>query len=349
MDRLRRVAATAPVPVSVALGHGADAVLAELRADARVDVTASPRHATVLVVAGHVPEAAVAALGRVHDQVPAPRATVVVDGDPARLDLPAATATTRAALVDELVRVHAAVVTGQRHDSPVGPADNPVDWQGIGPHGQGGEGMMGGVPWGRPMAMPPTAGRDGLALDRLALVVGPFLAVLPPMLEVEVGLQGDVLEDVELRTVPPDPHAPTPPPTAVDSGLVALAELLALVGLGALATTAARLARTPDRRVEDVAALRHRLDRPWGLRLGTDDLGRLDLPGVAPDPTDRWRDWLASAASTAVGDTHHAPGPVATDEVASQLVGMEVGHAVLTLVTLRPQLAASAVAPAVSS
>lgn len=30
---------------------------------------------------------------------------------------------------------------------PRGPATAPVDWKGVGPHGQGGEGMMGHAVW----------------------------------------------------------------------------------------------------------------------------------------------------------------------------------------------------------
>lgn len=350
-DRLRDLAATAPVPVFIAVGHGADPVLADLRASDRVEVVVSPRQATVMVVAGHVPVAMTAALGRVHDQVQAPRGTVVVGDDPARLDLPWATRSSRRDLVEDLVAVHRAVVDGERSDPIVGLPENLVEWKGVGPHGQGGEGMMGGVPWGRPMAMPPTMGRDGLALDRLSLELGPFLAGLPPMVELEVGLQGDVLEAVTLRVIPPEPDAPgmhsTADPADVDPDLVALGELLAMAGLGAMATACARLARRSDRRVEDIAALRRRLDRSWGLRVATDGIGPIDLPAVDREATDRWRAWLSSASIAVTGDPRRVVQPLVLADVAEQMVGMEVGQAMLTLATLRPEVAASAFRPVV--
>lgn len=346
MGSVRRWAAAAPVPVFVAVGHGGDPVLACMRAADGIDVVASPRHATVLVVVGHIPSAAIAPLHRVHDQVPGPRAVVVVDGEPAEIGLAAATASTPPRLVDDLLELHSAVVAGQHSEPAVGASDNPVPWQGVGPHDQGGEGMMGGVPWGRPMAMPPVTGRDGLALDRLSLVLGPFLSGLPPVLEVEVGLQGDVLEEVTLRSIPSDVGAPTPTTTFdVDPNLIALAELLSLAGLDALATTAARLATAQTRRVEDVADLRRRIDQPWGLRMTTDGLGALELEGVARTATSRWQSWLESAVVASVGDERRAIRAVSLDDLADQLVGMEVGQALLTLATLRPVLAASTARP----
>lgn len=345
MGFVRRWAAAAPVPVFVAAGHGAGPVLAGLRAADGIDVVASPRHATVLVVVGHVPSAAIAALHQVHDQVPGPRAVVVVDGEPARLDLPAATGSTRARLVGDLVGLHGAVVTGQHSEPAIGASDSPVQWQGVGPHGQGGEGMMGGVPWGRPMAMPPMTGRDGLALDRLSLVLGPFLGGLPPLLEMEVGLQGDVLEEVTLHGVPPEADALPAITPDIDPDLVALAELLAMAGLGALAVSAARMATAPARRVEDIADLRRRIDQPWGLRMATDGVGILELPGVAPTATGRWQAWLESAAIASVGDERHATQAISLNDLADQLVGMEIGQSLLTLATLRPELAASTARP----
>ena len=72
-DWLDRLADAAPVPVVVARGLGGHAAVARLRADARVRVVASPRHATVLVVTGAIPHGHLDALAHVHDQVPSPR------------------------------------------------------------------------------------------------------------------------------------------------------------------------------------------------------------------------------------------------------------------------------------
>ncbi|MBY5161387.1 hypothetical protein [Salsipaludibacter albus] len=352
--RLARWAGAAPVPVHVAVGHGGDPVLAQLRADRRVEVVATPRHATVLVVAGHVPEAARTALHATHDQVRAPRATVVVGVEGTMVGIPHAVSVPRTGLVDGLVAVQHDLLAGDRDDPSIGPDDNPVAWQGVGPHGQGGEGMMGGVPWGRPMAMPPVEGRDGLALDRLALRLGPFLAGLPPLLVVDVGLQGDVVEEVAVEPVPAD----EPPgsmgtdgedrPSVVITELVALAELLALVGLAGMAVRVARLATGPVT-PGDVAGLRRRLDRPLGLRTATDGVGRLDLSGRAGDITARWRAWLDRAAAAAAGDRVPPTGTLDLDALAHELLGMELGAALLSLASLRPQLAAATALPAVAA
>ena len=56
---------------------------------------------------------------------------------------------------------------------------DPAPWRGVGPFGQGGTGMTGGVPYGRPLAGR-ADDRDGLKLDQLLVRVGPFLPPFPP-------------------------------------------------------------------------------------------------------------------------------------------------------------------------
>lgn len=339
IDRLRALATGTAAPVFVAAGPGADPVLAHLRAAPGIEVVTSPRHATVLVVAGSLPAEWAGPLRLLHDQVPAPRATVVAGTLPAAVELPALDRVDSAdatGLVDLVRRQHAAVVAGEGDRTTLGPLDSPVAWQGVGPHGQGGEGMMGGTPYGRPMPMPPTLGRDGLALDRLSLRLGPFLAGLPPGLVLDVGLQGDVLETVELSVVVPPTGSSAAGATAPDGSpwLPAMAELLAMAGLPALARRTARLAVGGPPATADVAALRERLDSPWGLRPATDGVGHLDLDRVGGDVTARWRRWLQLTIEG--GD--RGPTPVPVDTVGEHLVGMEVGQALLTLASLRPEL-----------
>src|SRR3546814_14127208 len=61
--------------------------------------------------------------------------------------------------------------------------------------GQGGTGMTGGVPYGRPL--PGWAeDRDGLKLDQLQLRLGPAYPGLPPGLVLDLHMQGDILQDV---------------------------------------------------------------------------------------------------------------------------------------------------------
>lgn len=341
----------APVPVFVARGLGAHLDVARLWATPEVEVVRSPRHATVLVVAGAAPLDHASALRLVHDQVPAPRgvAAVGVDGDLRPLgfgDVPVLPADGD---LGPALRDHrTAVVDGVAASPAVGSAANPVEWQGVGPHGQGGEGMMGGTPYGRMMPMPPVEGRDGLALDRLSMRLGPYLPGLPAGLALDVGLQGDVLEDASL--VPADltrglvgaPTSPSDEPTRL---LVALVELLAAAGLDALARRAARVALAPTR--DAVTDLRRRLDRPWGLRAATDGVGTL-LDGT--DVTDRWRRWLDRTATLVAGAPHDRPWPgVDTGVVVDALTGMELGRAMLTLASLQPDLEQAADEPVVSS
>lgn len=61
--------------------------------------------------------------------------------------------------------------------------------------------MMGGEPYGRPMAMR-APDRDGLELDRVPLRLGPFFPHLPPGLTLEVKLQGDVFQQVAVARNP---------------------------------------------------------------------------------------------------------------------------------------------------
>lgn len=298
------MAVSAPRTVHLVRGFGSERIVAALRADREIQLVASPRHAGELVVAGDLPETAADALRHVYDQIAPPRQVTHLPADPSRplpLDLPAG--------------------------PPLGPSDDPVDWQGRGDHGQGGEGMMGGTPYGRPMAMPPKEGRDGLALDRLPLRLGPFLAGFPPLLVLDVGLQGDVLETVSPRLLGAAPAVPAddpfvaallgPVPIATleraraGAHLAELAELLALCGLGALARRAARTALEPS--PAGVRDLARRLRRRWVLRPATDGVGVVDADMAPPGPARR-----------AAGD----PTDARSDDPAYRELGFEpvVGH-----------------------
>lgn len=194
---MRRLARSAPVPVYVASCVGGGGPARRLLAEPALDIVASPRHASVLLVVGAVTPALAEPLAQVHDQLAHPRATVWwsansgpslwpsipdtaphVDSDPGRL------------VVDRF----AELITDQRGSEPDLLANEPPHrWKGVGPFGQGGEGMMGGTPYGRPMAMTGDD-RDGLALDQLMLRVGPFLPGWPVGLALDVTLQGEIVQ-----------------------------------------------------------------------------------------------------------------------------------------------------------
>lgn len=195
MSLLLALACGAEIPVFAVAGARGLPLVEGLRRRSGLRLVVSPRHARVLLVAGEVDRAAAHDLERLHAQIPQPRGTVwwqssrlfsrgetVSGGDP----LPAIR---QAATADD---------PDQRPDVP------PHPWEGLGPHGQGGKGMMGGNPYGRPMAMTADDIRDGLALDAYRARFGPFLPMLPPGLTLDLTLQGDVIGSARVVAAPFD-------------------------------------------------------------------------------------------------------------------------------------------------
>jgi len=229
---LRRWAAAAPVPVHAVAGAHGLAAVEDQAADPAVRLCDSPRHANVLLIRGAVRDADREHLRRLHDQMPHPRATLWWGAAPAYEHAPGRDDLLRVGADDSpvpaLVEAWGALMTGTRDSEPdLQPDRPPNEWRGKGDYGQGGEGMMGGVPYGRPMAMTDDDLRDGLALDAYTTEVGPFLPALPPGLLLSVTLQGDVLQSAEVVR-PPYPQAGETPRHR-------LARLMRLLGLPALA------------------------------------------------------------------------------------------------------------------
>lgn len=265
VNRPARHAGRMPAHVFPAVGADAWGPVQELRGLSSIRVAPTPRHASVVLVAGTVPAEHRAALSRVHDQTPHPRAVVgwrvggaaadipcdrTVDGD---LDMVAEAIHTVAGTWAGRARTPAAGPPARATGSPAGggdllPDEDPNQWRGVGPFGQGGEGMMGGTPYGRPMAMVGDD-RDGLALDQLHLSLGPFLDALPAGLVLRVVLQGEVVQDVTPRLTAADAVEHTPPtPTDMGvHGLRWLSHALHVTGLDALAARAATLATQTTR------------------------------------------------------------------------------------------------------
>ena len=198
---MRRVAAGAAAPTFF-VGGATTADFDPLQLDRRVCAVASPRHATVLLVAGTLPEALVRPAGLVHDALPHPRATVWWgDGDPGvdwLRDCPSVSAAGDAAAA--IAAVHVELMYGNRRSEPaiVGKT-NRSPWEGVGPYGHGGSGMTGGEPYGRPLTERDDDPRDGLALDVLPVTVGPFFPGLPAGLTMDVSLHGDIVGAVKVR------------------------------------------------------------------------------------------------------------------------------------------------------
>ncbi|MBR0553913.1 hypothetical protein [Stakelama marina] len=206
MTALARMAARAPVPVFVATGQGWLASCRNLAASVDVAVVTNIREAAILIVAGEPRDEDRDALRRLHDQMPHPRATAWWG---ARPFAEAGSAIEVSATDDPgplLRSAFAALLARVRESEPDWlPDDPPNPWQGEGDHGQGGKGMMGGTPYGRPMAMTADDLRDGLALDSFTFTIGPFYPSLPPGLALELTLQGDVIQSARVVRPPLDP------------------------------------------------------------------------------------------------------------------------------------------------
>lgn len=289
---IARLAASAPAPVFALAGPGARDAVQDLRMRDDVELCGSPRHASVLLVAGALRDTAREPLWRLHDQLAHPRAVVSWRGDHTALFADAHAAGDDAGdLAAVLRRVWAGLVAGDASSSALLPDVDPAPWRGVGPYGQGGKGMTGGVPYGRPM--PGRApDRDGLELDQLPLVVGPWFPALPAGIVLHVGLQGDVVQEarVELdgaRVPQPDRDDPfvralgEPVRIAeLERGraarhLRAVAELLRVLGLGALAVRVQRsVAMLPDDSAARVVVRELRQRR--ALVVPLQGIGRID-------------------------------------------------------------------------
>lgn len=288
---LARLAAARPAPVFVALGMHAGPVREALALDPRVELVDSPRHASVLLVAGGVPPDQHEALRRLHDQLPRPSASLWLSSEPLA-ELPHAERIDHlAAAPAAIAHLHRELLEGRRPGAAhLLPDQPPHPWKGLGAHGQGGEGMMGGYPYGRPMAMAMMEDlRDGLTLDSLSFTLGPFYPALPPGLQLQLTLQGDLVQMAMLASrAYPLPAAPCwfqalerPVPIAeleiarARHHLHRLAHLLHLAGLDALALrTLADAARLQPGR--SLPALRRRILRSGLLQALDPGVGRLD-------------------------------------------------------------------------
>lgn len=201
---LRRAAAAGPAPVFVAAGAGGRDAARWLRLRPELDVVDSPRHATVLLVVGSIAVSGAEHIRQLHDQLPHPRAVVWWDVAGGQPQLPDTTHVTggEADLATTVRGLHRAVVVGDRASSAAILADEPANpWQGVGPYGQGGKGMTGGTPYGRPMTGR-APDRDGLELDQLTVTLGPWASTLPPGLVLSVKVQGDVIQEAVVEATP---------------------------------------------------------------------------------------------------------------------------------------------------
>lgn len=293
---LAGLAARSAAPVFPVVGGGARTAVGRIGLDPRIELVDSPRRAAVLLIAGRLEEQLIVPARRVHDQLPHPRATILWsldpsgggpgDGLPGQPVMDADPGAAIQAIWHRLVRGTLA------SEDDLGEDVDPAPWRGVGPYGQGGKGMTGGVPYGRPMAGR-APDRDGLELDQLPLRLGPLLAALPPGLELSVRLQGDVVQEAELG---PNPYRSAMPGTA-DPGRLGIAELelararhhlrwvaeaLRIAGRPALGRRALALGEgraAPSAKA--VATLAQQIDHDVGLRLSHTGVGVIAAEGAA--------------------------------------------------------------------
>lgn len=288
---LRRLAAASGAQVFAIAGGGSRHAVQDLRLAAGVELVDSPRAANVLLVAGPIVPAQWDAVRGAHDALPHPRATVrwadtaddELGPDVARVGVGAdPAAAIRAAHRDLMLGI-------RMSEPPLLPDEDPAPWRGVGPYGQGGSGMTGGTPYGRPMAeLAPD--RDGLRLDLLPTRLGPFFPHLVHGLELQLRVAGDVIAAAAVaasETVLTPGAAESPFLQALDrpvpiaeielararGHLRWLSDALRLQGLDALAIRSLRLAH--DVAPGDTAAVGR-----LGSALSRSGLYRWSLPSV---------------------------------------------------------------------
>lgn len=208
---LARLASGAPSRCFALAGAGAGDVGPWLRLDPSVAIVDSPRAADVLLVLGRLEGEMLHAAAAVHDAIPPPRGVVVwsPDGWSSRRwpFVDAVTVRDASEIAPACRRLRDDLFRRRLASSPDALPDlDPAPWRGVGPFGQGGAGMTGGVPYGRPLAGR-ADDRDGLRLDQILVRVGPFLPPFPPGLLLDVRLQGDVIQEATI-----------PAPIADDAG-----------------------------------------------------------------------------------------------------------------------------------
>ncbi|MDQ2928292.1 MAG: hypothetical protein M3R22_09030 [Pseudomonadota bacterium] len=325
---LERLAAGAPVAVFAAVGRDAIERVEDLSLDARITWVASPRHADMLLVAGRIRKQDDHALQAVHDQIPAPRKTLWWGSEP--FD-ELASPTVVPLLEDALPHVMHLRDSRSNGERDLLPDEPPNPWQGVGPNGQGGKGMMGGVPYGRSMAMTDDDGRDGLQLDQTTVQIGPFLQTWPCGLALEVVLQGDVLQRARVVQTPYGPTEGTV--EDISARLRSAARVLALLQLGGLAERCRRAAAAAHggREAVDVAALRAAVRRSGAFAAVQIGLGACRLEGEQTDVRSRLRAWLGDNAEQPEGATT-APKP----KLAGLLTGLEWNEAMLVINSFTP-------------
>jgi hypothetical protein len=305
--------------VYAAIGEGIRDAVEDLFLLPSLTRAGTPRAAAVLLVAGALRDEDAQALRRLHDQLPHPRGTIWWRAvpPPGFAHATAAEQADAQSVVRRVIEQHASLLLDPTMSEPdCVPDEPPAPWRGVGQHGQGGEGMMGGKPYGRAMAMTGEDLRDGLQLDAFRLRLGPFAPMLPPGLVLELLLQGDVIQQAKVLQIPfaqPEPSTPR-------SFLRRAARMLELLELPALAERCRR--RADEMGGPDLSLLRA-VRWSGAFAAVPRDLARVESLGT--DARERLQGWLAGSGGTATAIGMHL------DQL---LPGLEWQEAMLAIASL---------------
>lgn len=317
MSILQRIQSWAPVPVYPVIGKGGLRAIERLRLDPALTLVSSARHASIMLVCGDIRDGDRPALRQLHDQLPHPRATLwccsppLCDAaDPVEERGDDATVALR--------QLDADLRAGTRTTEADWLPDQPPNaWMGKGDHGQGGKGMMGGVPYGRPMAMTDEDLRDGLDLDAMTISVGPFAPMLPPGLSLELVLQGDVIQTARILTSAYQEEMP-----ARETSLWQASRLLELVGLAGLARRCRSVVQMTDVPTDSLYAAARRAGAFFAVPPGLGQIG-------ASDVRTRLREVLSGSPSSM---------PDSAPLLIDMMRGLEWQEAMLVVASLSPRL-----------
>ena len=175
-----------------------------LLATAPITLSRAPHDTDLLVLAGEIPQSWGEPLAALLETVSLPRAVLWLSPEwecPLPPSLPGGSII-RPEWLDEIDWPD---ITQRllNPDHPVQhallPDKPPSPWRGRGDYGQGGEGMMGGKPYGRPMAMT-MEDRDNMTLDDVATALGPYFPGLPSGLQLNLKVQGDCIRTCQDMT-----------------------------------------------------------------------------------------------------------------------------------------------------
>lgn len=224
-------------------------------------LAAAPKQADALVLCGEIPPSWQTPVATLFETMSLPRVTIWLQPDracPAPDFVPLSLRLEAAALDRMSVAALRRMRLDARQDAnrPVLADKASAPWQGVGPYGQGGEGMMGGKPYGRPMARS-ADDVDQLALDDVETYLGPFFPYWPPGLGLTLRMQGERIRTcLDLRNFFSVRDSPLPSwkqatvaaeeRVRLQSHLWWMSNFLALAGMPALGRRALRLGFEPD-------------------------------------------------------------------------------------------------------